>query len=222
VNPALPPSNRNAAQPLSRVGGIRRTPGTLGFSLVEIALAIGIIAFAFVAMFSLLPVGMNIFREAMDTSISAQIVQRIVGDAEETDFDTLKDDPANSKSGFFYALPLRYFDDQGSEVKVQNPASPSASERLKILYTVRVRGTLPGNSDPATHTSNYPTSLPSKGANRFNPRDDTFLTIQIAKNPALKDLTSLVSASTYLIDPVSARAASIPVQTYSVVVVRNR
>ena len=193
-----------------------------GFSLIEVVLAIGIVAFAFVALFSLLPIGMGVFREAMDTSVSAQIVQRVVSDAEETDFDVLKDDPGNSKSGNYYVLPFRYFDDQGTEVKVANASSPSAAERSKFLYTVRVRGTFPGKSNPSDHSSAYPTSLPSKSGSRFNPRDETFLTVQIANNPGNKDLTGMIDSTTSLISFVKAKTAKVPIQTYSVVIARNK
>lgn len=190
-----------------------------GFSLVEVVLAIGVVAFAFVAIFSLLPVGMGVFRQAMDTSVSAQIVQRVVGDATETEFEQLIANPAK---GNYYALPVRYFDDQGTEVKVSNPAAPTPAERQGppgILYWVRVRGSLPGAADPSSHKSDFPTSLPSKGGSRFNPRDSTFLTMEIASNPAGKNLD--INATTYLIDPAKAKAAGIRLQTFSVVIARN-
>lgn len=187
-----------------------------GFSLVEVAIAIGIVSFAFVGLFALLPVGMGISREAMETSISTQIAQRIVSDLTETEFETLI---ANPVSGNYYVLPLRYFDDQGTEVRVANPASPTAQERATILYTVRVRGSLPGAANPTAHKSDYPTSLPSKGATRFNPRDTSFLAIQIAHNPAGKILET--DPATLLIDPAKARAAGLRLQTCSVVLTRN-
>lgn len=194
------------------------------FSLVEVVLAIGVVAFAFVAIFSLLPVGMGVFREAMDTSVSAQIVQRVVGDATETEFDSLIDPAKNggASAGNYYALPVRYFDDQGTEVKVSNPAVPTAAERQGppgILYWVRVRGSFPGEADPTSHKSNFPTSLPSKGGARFNPRDSTFLTVEIAGNPAGRNLD--IDTSTYLIDPAKAKTAGMRLQTFSVVVTRN-
>ena len=46
-----------------------------GFSLVEVSLAIGIIAFAFVALFSLMPTGLTTFRSAIDTSNETWIMQ---------------------------------------------------------------------------------------------------------------------------------------------------
>lgn len=197
----------------------RHQASATGFSLVEVTLAIGVVAVAFLSLFSLLPVGMGLFREAMDTSVSAQIVQRVVGDATETEFEQLI---ANPVSGNYYALPVRYFDAQGTEVRVASPGGPTAAEMQGppgILYWVRVRGTLPGKANPADHKSDYPTSLPSKGGARFNPRDSTFLTVEIAGNPAGKTLQ--INTQTQLIDPAKARTAGIRFQTFSVVIARN-
>ncbi|MEA3211554.1 MAG: hypothetical protein QOE70_4611 [Chthoniobacter sp.] len=85
----------------------RRQNSLRAFSLIEITLAIGIVAFAFVALFGLLPVGLNVFRGALDTSVRSQIVQRLVADAQQADFDVLK-----SKGDSF-----RYFDDEGTEIE---------------------------------------------------------------------------------------------------------
>ena len=193
------------------------------FSLVEVVLALGVVAFAFVALFSLLPVGMGVFREAMDTSVSTQIVQRIAGDAQETDFDNLVDPAKNggTATADWFVLPLRYFDDQGSEVKVVG-AAPSATEKAKILYHVRVRGSNPGSADPASHKTEYFTSLPSDGK-RFNPRDMTILTIQIVTNPAGKDLNSsgVIDSTRQLIDAKRARTSGLRLQTSAAAITRN-
>ena len=66
------------------------------FSLIETALALGIVAFAFVGLMGLLPAGLGTFRTAIDTTVSAQIVQRIVSDAEQSDFDALSSNSASS------------------------------------------------------------------------------------------------------------------------------
>jgi uncharacterized protein (TIGR02598 family) len=91
-----------------------------GFSLVEVTLAVGIIAFAFVALFGLVPTGLSTFRRAMDTSVAAQIAQRVIGDAQQTDFDAL----IATRS----PVP-RYFDDQGTEI--------TGSGRQTVVYEVR-------------------------------------------------------------------------------------
>ena len=57
-----------------------------GFSLVEVALAIGIIAFAFVSLFALMPTGLNTFRAAIDTSNETWIMQGMNSMIQTTDF----------------------------------------------------------------------------------------------------------------------------------------
>ena len=195
-----------------------------GFSLVEVTLAIGIVAFAFVALFALIPVGLTTFRQAMDTSVGAQIVQRVVSDAEQTDFDLLVNGGLGGTTGgdTYYLLPLRYFDDQGNELL--------EADKAKGIYTVRTRGSQPGLADPKSHTTSFPTALPSLGGGkRFNPRDMTFLTIQIVNNPGNKSLAdalqeplpSVPADSIRLIDEKKARELALPVTTYSSIISRN-
>jgi len=93
--------------------------GCGGFSLVEVVMAIGVVSFAFMSVLGLLPVGMKTFRSAINTSVSGQIFQRIVNEAQQTDFDTLVG-----------AAPVvRYFDDQGNE----------AASADKAIYQVKTR-----------------------------------------------------------------------------------
>ena len=156
-----------------------------GFSLVEVVLAVGIIAFAFVAILGLLPAGLHQFRQAMDTSISAQIAQRVIEDAQQTDFDTLVDAKhhqagsvqpiqANSYSAgdTMKSSPIhtRYFDEQGNEIIPQS-TTPVSTELAKIVYFVNTRilpaTTLPGvQGDPSVVNTGLAT-----------------VTVQVAFNP---------------------------------------
>lgn len=88
------------------------------FSLVEVVLCIGIVAVAFIPIFSLLPVGLTTFRQAIDNSLGSQIVQRLVGEAQQTDYPTLIATTAYQ----------RYFDEQGNEV----------TSDKDYLYTVEI------------------------------------------------------------------------------------
>jgi type II secretory pathway pseudopilin PulG len=51
-----------------------------GFSLVEVVIAIGIVAFAFIAIISLIPVGMQINRDSTEESRAMNLLQAIVAD----------------------------------------------------------------------------------------------------------------------------------------------
>jgi len=116
----------------------RRRRRADGFSLVEVVLAIGIIAFAFVAMFGLLPVGMTTFRQALDNSLGTQIVQRLINEAQQTDYPTLIATPVG---------PLRYFDDQGNEVTAIKDS----------IYTAEVSVMAPTALPPNTKTDSLAT-----------------------------------------------------------------
>jgi uncharacterized protein (TIGR02598 family) len=97
-----------------------RLSSPTAFSLVEITLAIGIVAFAFVALLGLVPVGLDNFRQSLDTSVRSQIVQRLATEAQQTDFDRL----------VALTQRLRYFDDEGTEVQEM--------EKTRSIYTVKV------------------------------------------------------------------------------------
>lgn len=61
-----------------------------GFSLVEITIALGIAAFCLLAIFALLPTGMNTNRSSVDETIGANLTSAIVAD--------LREAPAGSNS----------------------------------------------------------------------------------------------------------------------------
>lgn len=148
-----------------------------GFSLVEVVLAIGLVAFAFLAIFGMLPTGLGISRQAMDASVGAQIAQRIINDAQQSDFaELLKDASGKTIAGTNQTgrKAERYFDDQGGEL-------PAAGKRLAI-YHVNTRVT-PATAMPKTGTSNG---------------DNVHLaavTVQVANNPGNRELALSLDAS---------------------------
>lgn len=84
----------------------KRTAVAQAFSLIEVAMALGIVAFAFTALLGMLPVGLTLFRNATDTSVATRIVQKVSGDLQQADYDTL----ATAEGR------VRYFDEQGTEL----------------------------------------------------------------------------------------------------------
>ncbi len=169
-DPDLPPAARRQA----------------GFSLVEVALALGIVAFALIPVFSLLPIGMSSFKRGMDLSVGAQITQRIVDEAQQSDFDTLT---GNKQSPF--AAPIRFFSAQGEEQALGDAG---------IIYRVNTR------IAPLTY-------LPGSAGTDdgvVNPNIAT-VTVQVANNPGNRAVASdnsglwvstqsmpLTTASTYV------------------------
>jgi len=152
---------------------ILRTKSSGGFSLVEVVLAIGVVAFAFISIFALLPTGMGISRQAMDASVGSQIAQRVINDAQQSDFpELLKDASGKLIAGTNQTgrKAERYFDDQGSEL----PAT--AAGKALAIYHVNTRIT-PATAMPKTGTSS--------GGDNVNL---AIVTVQVANNPANREL----------------------------------
>ncbi len=106
-----------------------------GFSLVEITLAIGIIAFAFVALFGLLPTGLNTFRGAIDSSNETWIMQDISSMIQVTDWSKVRD-LGSDKSDTIY-----YFDEQGKMtdwVSTSHAGSSDAKVTSERRYAVKL------------------------------------------------------------------------------------
>ena len=68
-------------------------------------MSLGILSFACTTLLGLLPMGLGLFRNALDTSVESQIIQRMAGDLQQADFDTM----------LKTSCPVRYFDEQGNE-----------------------------------------------------------------------------------------------------------
>lgn len=59
------------------------------FSLAEVAIALGIIAFVLMALLGLLSVGLNAGKDSQLDTVQAALVHRLVSDLRTADFDTL-------------------------------------------------------------------------------------------------------------------------------------
>ena len=146
------PNARASATGLHVVGIRRRADISSAFSLIEVTLSIGIVAFAFVALLGLLPVGLTTFRQAIDTTVGSQIVQRIVDEAQQTDYPSLIANPVTT----------RYFDDQGNEVAAS--ASIYTAEIVVTSPSALPNTTTPASASLATITvklANNPGHNPS-------------------------------------------------------------
>lgn len=111
-----------------------------GFSLVEITLAIGIIAFAFVALFGLLPSGLSVFRQSIDAANEMWIMQDLNTMLQVTDWSkeggkSKVENLAFSNGGLIY-----FYDEEGRLVDTAQNLDPSGSSEieLKRLYAVKL------------------------------------------------------------------------------------
>jgi len=198
------------------------------FSLVEVVIAVGVVAFAFVAILGLIPAGMSQFRQATDTSVCAQIAQRIINECQETDFTTLIDEknlPTTGGDDFAFRTPtvaastsasaaapgkcIRYFDEQGMEVIPQAVTNiPSAAEKTRITYMVNTR-VIPKTVMPNT--------------NSYHDYHLATVTIQIANNPANVpiNLSAAVATSTDPARKLWVFTGGVTIITYCAQIARN-
>lgn len=110
----------------------RRPHVRAAFSLVEVTLALGLVAFALISVLGLMPVGLTTMREAMDQTTQSQISRRVAGEMMLTPFSKLDAWLANG--------PI-YFDDQGEK---------QAAENGETRYSVEIRrgvSSFPGSSN---------------------------------------------------------------------------
>lgn len=103
------------------------------FSLIEVVLALGIISFAYVAIFGLFPAGMQTYRAAMDTGNEGRIVQDVLSRAQAAHFRNLD---ALAQASLSY-------DDEGN----------ATADTARLLYMVRVffeDARVPNSDTPTT------------------------------------------------------------------------
>ncbi len=101
---------------LSRPRGAARKK-CRAFTLVETALALGIVAFALVPLVGMLPIGLRISHDASDLTMSAQIAQRLAGMVHQSDYSNY----SRLANGYYY------FDNEGQPLKVTNSVVPAAA-----------------------------------------------------------------------------------------------
>jgi len=179
------------------------------FSLVEVVLAIGVVAFAFVALLGLLPAGMSQFRKAIDTTVATQIAQRIIDDCQQTDFDVLTQSSI-SQPNLTPVQSYRYFDERGVEVIPQSsaaatnvsalsstyPAPPQLSEQQQVVYTVSTR-VLP--LPPAPVSIYAPGQVPQAVQTGQAFQQMATVTVQVMNNPGF--INPQLQQGTLLIPP---------------------
>ncbi len=151
-----------------------------GFSLIEVVMAIGVVAFALVAIIGLLPAGMSVYRNAAANSAATQIFEKVLADARQTDFSVLiyqgagQPNSAATSGRAFREPKLRYFDEAGEEVVPRSGGALSAEEQAKVIYHVNTRIVTNTKvpADKAGHVGQYLATL----------------TVQIANNPSNRAL----------------------------------
>jgi uncharacterized protein (TIGR02598 family) len=130
-----------------------------GFSLVEVTLAVGVAAFCLIALFGLLPLGLQTNQNAISQTAAASVLSSVVADLRATP-------KANPTSPLyevtFGTAKVLYFDGEGRSV---GPTDPNANPRYRLTITfpagpagalaptfASLKITWPAMADPGTTT----------------------------------------------------------------------
>jgi uncharacterized protein (TIGR02598 family) len=135
------------------------------FSLVEVTLALGIAAFCLIAVFGLMPVGLQTNRNATSQTAATNIIAAVVADLRAT--------PKNSSTSSQFNItfgtnpPPIYFDGQGQAASSLVPTSPTPFQpryQLNITWTgsaalryADVKVTWPAAATPTNATGSVET-----------------------------------------------------------------
>jgi len=158
----------------------------------------------------------------MGTTVGTQIAQRVIAEAQQTDFDLLIDGVSRDDStqdGLTFRAParnderLRYFDEQGNEVVPLNPDSLTEEEKRRIIYYVNTRIMVR-------------TPRPSTDSGR-NAIDLATVTVQVATNPGNREIPIHIAppAADDVTDPernLFKPDIKMPISTWSAMIARNQ
>jgi uncharacterized protein (TIGR02598 family) len=135
-----------------------------GFSLIEVVLSLGIVSFAFVGLFGLLPVGLNAFTNSVDSTVESQIAENVLTNVKQAKFSNLLT-LADQNAGSNPALPPvqgYYFDDQGKAVA----ANPTSTTPANYVYSAGVQvyydSSIPAGVQPSATSISIQSSTSSQ------------------------------------------------------------
>ena len=113
----------------------RKRGNRSGFSLVEIVVAVGIVATVMVALLGMIPTGLNTVNEAAHTMSEIRIAQQVLGEVQLTDWREIEQ--WESDGPYFYDLEGTKLETEDSnkvvytcEVEVGEPAPMLGSRRI--------------------------------------------------------------------------------------------
>ena len=111
----------------------RRAASDAAFSLIEVTLAIGIIAFAFVALFGLLPTGMKTFRASVDATNDVTMLQEMNAMVQVTGWSKIDGLDSTKGSGDEY-----FFDEEGRRTDSRKNQASAPEVKARRLYQVKL------------------------------------------------------------------------------------
>ncbi len=111
-----------------------------GFSLVEVALAMGVVGFGLLSLVGMLPFGLTTFKQAMSNTVESQIVQNLSNDIVLANYTSLSS----------YAAPTWYYNYQGESLGSSSTGTVPAGAVYSASVTL---ASVSGSNSPAAFNS---------------------------------------------------------------------
>ncbi len=154
-----------------------------GFSLVEVTLALGLVAFTVTSLLGVLPLALNTYKSTMDSSLRTHILRTIASELDQAPFDTIT-------SSSLPNAPFRYFNDQGLELVEASDIAAHAA--FKVCFkAVGTQTSAFGMSNPSLR----PVTLEIWNALGQPSKPEQTVTLFIPDNGLRSSPTALAAAS---------------------------
>ncbi len=124
-----------------------------GFSLVEVVVAVGIVATVFVAFLGLIPLGLENMSDAGNITTQSRIAQKIIGEIQLSEWRDENQGGTDAKNSIIDSFDgdTRYYDEFGDETNDESERVYLAE--IEVLQTGQGDVTLPG-AEPNKYIKN--------------------------------------------------------------------
>ena len=116
----------------------RPSTASRGFSLIEVIVAMGIVATVMVGLIGIMPAGVESLHDAATTAIQSRIVQELISDAQQSDWNNAAPPPnvaAQPKLDDLIGMAnVRRYDAQGALITTANSVATTSSYATLMEY----------------------------------------------------------------------------------------
>jgi len=122
-----------------------RSPGSklkAAFSLVEVSLALAIVGIAFMALLGILPMGMQTFKAANDSTVDARILTVMTSTLQSTEYSKIAGSGGVTDDVFFFDMDGEFLD----SLRQPSPREDVVKQRLYGAKIIAETQDVPGTS----------------------------------------------------------------------------
>ena len=115
------------------------SPNRGGFLLIECALSLGVVSFAFVALVGMIPVGLNTFHSAIDATVGSQIAQGLLAEVRQAKFSELGKFNKNADADPTKPSADYFFDGEGTTTATTTRENHIYGAAVQVSYASKLQ-----------------------------------------------------------------------------------